>query len=185
MYNISSLSTCSNTIIEILNVIASYALIIVTCIGVKGLYNIRKQQKEARYGFYLNLITHIDLLTSYLTLGDDNRYPSWLEVLGMSSANRTDDAYTVSLTIAREVAKVSKKFLQFLGTAVNQVPPSKDKESWNKNFKILRKHLIAFSIWEEVGNSDSAWAKENCQKSYDELIGAVKRIKKSIEGKCR
>ncbi len=172
------------SIIDIISISLSAIMLLVTIIGVIGLYNLRIQQRKACYGFYLNLLAHIEILKQYLILG--GQIPTWCTILGLDYATRIDNEHKDDLEKADNVAKYAKQFILFLQNSSNQVPPfirKKKRRKWNEHFEVLRKNLIIFSLWRETGNSYIEWKSTNIVATYNALIKSINFIENAIKKK--
>lgn len=120
------------------------------------------------YTFLTGFLVHI-------RSGDGNPLP-WMQTPGKSN---TETSGTDRQIIAPVVA-FSKTFFDFLSTAPNQTPPSRQRDKtaeWEESVRILRTRLVdiinydiqAFPEWTDTANI------------YEELNGAVNKILKLMD----
>ena len=170
------------TVKDAVEIIVSIIMLLLTIINLIGVYNLRKHQEEAKFGFYLNLQAHIGILKNYLMLGET--MPSWVQLIGSDYTVREKN--NADMKIAEQVEKTSEKFLDFLSKADNQVPPyfkKTKRKKWKESFDVIRKDLMMFTTWNSLCNVYEDWNPSNCEESYSKLLEALNFIEHSINKK--
>lgn len=172
------------TIIDIINCIFSFIMMIAAAIGIRGLYNLKKQQQEACYGFYINFAIYLQELNGLITKG--GKIPGWIKLLGKSAAERSDENYKTDKNDLLYAADFSEKMLEFLRNSTNQVPPKKDAiENWKYNFEIIKKFLFQIKFCIHLNSSSSNWTEEKCKKNYQILKKAINELMADLNEKMK
>ena len=160
------------TIIDILNCIFSFLMIVIGGFGIKGLYNLKKQQHEACYGFYINFTIYLQQLSGLITFGTD--MPGWIKLLGKSFSEKTKEEYKADKNNLSKAAEFAEEMLKFLRESTNQVPPNKCAIDDRKiKFEIIKKFLLQVIFCQKLNNVSSGWTEEKYKKSYQDLVEAV------------
>lgn len=175
--------TCSQStetlenVISIIDLSVSICMLIIGIIGVICVYSYRKHQKEAVYGFYINIKTFLAAFQLYTHSGT-NLPVDWMHILG----KKKEDISEEERATIKPITDICSIFYKFLSTTSNQIPPSrktKEIKKWNSAFDNLRGRLV------EIINYDLQaypnWGENKIQETYTNLNQSISDILELIK----
>lgn len=154
---------------------------------------IKNKQREAQFGFYINLLVYLRNLNYFLT-----QFPELIDLLIDEKAREDKDAIALVLprlkSIKPSFVSLCDSFLKFISNAQNNIPPKnkpKDPEwgAWYKNMLDLSQFLqkcclisdnltLYFSKQEATKFKQETKALKTIIEDMENKISSVLKIKK-------